>query len=361
MTFSIPAIFAAGLLTFASPCVLPLMPIYLATLAGGSLEAARPRRTLLVAAAFSLGLASVFVALGALASSFGALLLAQRTPITIVSGALMLLFGARALGVIRVSKLERDVRPGLAHLRAVSSVSGAFLFGAAFALGWSPCIGPVLASVLSYAATHSASPASGALYLAIYAAGLALPLLLLAAGAGRATRWIKRSRAAIPRLEKVSGLALLAVGVWTLGGVLEWQPALTGGQAGATECAIGSAEGHTCALPQLAAGAAEVQAPALEGAQMLEFTSNECPVCRRMRPVIEKLVATCSELDARVVRVDVSTRAGRALAERHHVRGTPTYVLLDEHGVERARLLGENTSLVLAAAVERAFGLSCWG
>jgi thiol-disulfide isomerase/thioredoxin len=94
---------------------------------------------------------------------------------------------------------------------------------------------------------------------------------------------------------------------------------------------------------------------------MLEFTSHDCPVCRRMRPLVEKLVTACSELDARYVRVDVTTRHGRALADRFQVRGTPTYVLLDEHGEERARLLGENSSESLADAVERAFGLSCWG
>jgi thioredoxin-related protein len=80
-----------------------------------------------------------------------------------------------------------------------------------------------------------------------------------------------------------------------------------------------------------------------------------------MRPVVEKLVAACTELEAKVVRVDVTTPAGRALADHHRVRGTPTFVFVDEHGVERARLLGENTGEALGAALERAFGVSCWG
>lgn len=360
MTLSIPAIFLAGLLTFASPCVLPLIPIYLATIAGGSLDAVRPRRTLLVASAFVLGLSSVFIALGALASSLGAVLVAHRTAITLASGALMLLFGARALGLFRIAALERDARPGLTRVRNASSVAGAFLFGAAFALGWSPCIGPVLAAVLAYAAAHADTPARGALYLGVYAAGLSLPLLACALGAGHASAWLKRARVALPKLEKLTGVGLAAAAVWTLAGAfadLQHAPEALAADGGAeSTCALG----HTCALPSGVTHAGPHLVLPANGAQFLEFTSDECPVCRRMRPVIEQLAATCSELDAGRVRVDVTTSDGRALADRHHVRGTPTFVLLDEHGVERARLLGENTRAQLAAAVEKAFGVSCW-
>ena len=361
MSFSRHAIFVAGLLTFASPCVLPLIPIYLATLAGGSLEQANARRTLVVACAFSLGLGSVFVALCSLAWSFGGLLVTYRTPITLASGALMLLFGARTLGILRVHALERDARPALARIRSASSLAGAFLFGAAFALGWSPCIGPVLAAILTYAATHAQSPAGGALYLGVYAAGLAAPLLLLAAGAGQAAAWVMRARRAIPRLEQLTGVALVAVGLWTVYSTLpkqEPRPATL--TAAADSCDV-QRPGHTCDLPQVRGDEAAVAAAPVEGARMLEFTAHDCSVCRRMRPVVEKLVAACTELDARFVRVDVTTPQGRALADRYRVHGTPTYVLLDEHGVERARLLGESSSEALAAAVERAFGLSCWG
>jgi cytochrome c-type biogenesis protein len=363
MSFSLPAIFAAGLLTFASPCVLPLIPIYLATLAGGSLDGAHPRRTLLVAAAFALGLASVFVALGALASSLGGFLATYRARITIASGALMILFGARTLGLLRVRMLERDARPGLSRIQNASSLAGACLFGVAFALGWSPCIGPVLAAVLAYAATHAHTPALGALYLGVYAAGMATPLLLLAAVAGRAAAWIKRARTAIPRLERVTGLALVGVGLWTASSAvpLEREPTRSAPVLAAGSCDVTNGRGHTCALPQAHAAGEVEAAAALTGAQMLEFSSHDCPVCRRMRPVVEKLMAACTELDARFVRVDVASRQGRALADQFSVRGTPTYVLLDADGKERARLLGESSSEELAAAVERAFGLSCWG
>lgn len=371
MSLSWLAIFGAGLLTFASPCVLPLMPIYLSTIAGSALDRARPGRTLGVATAFSSGFALVFIALGALASSLGALLITYQRPITFFSGALMLGFGLRSLGVLRISAFERDARPGLTRVRAASGPIGAFIFGAAFALGWSPCIGPVLASVLTYAATHSASPWRGAGYLALYAAGLALPMLLLAAAAPRAMQLVRNVRVALPLLEKTTGAALLAVGVWTLATVPEpVQPMAAQEQhqrAASPEdiaCERGE-KGHTCALPELpgAAALAEIPEDSTEnqGPRLLEFSSHDCPVCQRMRPVLDKFIASCSELDRRVVRVDVATTTGRALAARHGVRGTPTYVLVDGNGVEHGRLLGETSSAEIASAIERAFGLSCWG
>lgn len=372
MTFSIAAIFAAGLLTFASPCVLPLMPIYLATIAGGrSGEKAQSRRTLSLAFAFTLGLGATFITLGALAASVGKLLITHRTAITVVSGALMVLFGLRSLGLLRIALLDRDVRPGLQRVRSASSHLGAGLFGAAFALGWSPCIGPVLAAVLTYAAAHSETPWRGAGYLGVYAAGLGLPMLVLAGAAGQAGARLKPLRRALPKLEKLTGLAMAGIGLWTLGSVLAATPTATVASAGAAaECSTSvPGTNHTCALPQAdnhkpsAAPDADVALAAhqgqIAGAKILEFSSRDCPVCRRMRPVVDKLVSACSELDSRLVRVDVTTAHGRALAEQHGVRGTPTFVLLDDTGTEKERLLGENTGDDLAAAVERAFGLSC--
>lgn len=378
MTFSLLSIFAAGLLTFASPCVLPLIPVYLATIAGTSLANASARRTLAVAVAFTAGLSSVFVVLGALASALGGLLVQHRTSVLVASGVLMMLFGLRTLGVLRVSVLDRDVRPGLEHVKTASTVLGAFLFGAAFALGWSPCVGPVLASVLTYVATHAESPWAGAGYLAVYAAGLSLPLLVVASAATRATVLVRRYRGLVPRLEKLTGAALVAVGALAVYGAVRpgesapkevaavaGTPAPSAGNAavadGAT-CEADATSGSTCDLPALAgpAGAeAEALPPKARGSQLLEFTAHQCPVCNRMRPVIDRVAHSCDGLGERVVRVDVATPGGRKLADLHAVRGTPTFVFVDESGVEQARVIGEQSEQELAATVERALKLSC--
>jgi thiol:disulfide interchange protein len=213
----------------------------------------------------------------------------------------------------------------------------------------------VLASVLTFAAAHSGTPWRGAVYLSAYAAGLALPLLALAYGASHASVWVRRLRGAIPVLERVTGLALLGVGVWTLTAALPAREPV----AAVSTCVIEGA-GHTCALTPEPGERGEVIELQMDRAQFLEFSARDCPVCQRMRPVIEKLAATCTELDARIVRVDVGTGTGRALADEYHVVGTPTFVLLNEHGQEELRLIGESSGAELAAAVERAFGVSCW-
>lgn len=360
------AIFGAGLLSFASPCVLPLMPIYLATLLGASLDHASPRRAIAVAAAFSAGLSGVFVTLGALASTLGGVLVAYKTPISAVSGVLMLVFGLRALGAVRLRVLDRDARPMLASVRLASNLGSAFVFGAAFALGWSPCVGPVLASVLTFAAAHAVSPWHGAGYLAVYAAGFSLPLFGIAAAASYAPRVLRRLRGALPLFERVTGAALLLVGLWMIVGAIGQgadphlaQPAIERSPTSTTQlaCQLGSGSG-SCGLPVHAAAGDARAAPQVSGARLLGFSSRHCPACQRMRPTVDRLVRAC-ELDDLVLHVDVSTSGGQSLAHRHAVLATPTFVLIDEHGQERARILGETSANDIAAAVEKAFGISC--
>ena len=364
MSFSLLTIFGAGLLTFASPCVLPLMPIYLATIVGDALDKARPWRALLTASSFTSGFTLVFIALGALASSVGKLLLDYQRPITLVSGLLMIAFGLRGLGLFRVALFDRDARPAMQRMGAVSGAGGAFMFGAAFALGWSPCIGPVLASVLTYTAEHAESPWRGAGYLAVYAAGIALPMLLLAAAAPRAVQLVRSMRVALPWLERLTAAALLGVGIWTLGPLLsEPQPSAAVADQSAPQASCEQVgPGHTCAITPIdtvEAAELEPDGVAQQRQQLLEFGAHDCPVCRRMRPVLDRLVTACAELDSWVVHVDVATQSGRALASRYGVRGTPTFLFLNDKGEEGERLLGETTEADIAAAVERTFGLSC--
>jgi cytochrome c-type biogenesis protein len=217
MHLDLLGIFVAGLLTFASPCVLPLVPVYLSVLAGASVDdlkaGVRTARAVRAALAFALGLTLVFVGLGLAASSIGSALLAHRTLLLQVGGLLVLLFGLKALGVLRVPWLERDVRPMLSRHRGGASLVSAFVFGAAFALGWTPCIGPVLGSVLTYAASQSTSSLAGAGYLGAYAAGLSLPLLGVAALAPLALRWHRRLLPHLRKLEVATGVLLIGVGL----------------------------------------------------------------------------------------------------------------------------------------------------
>jgi thiol:disulfide interchange protein len=219
--------------------------------------------------------------------------------------------------------------------------------------------------VLTFAAAHATSPWHGAGYLAVYAAGFSSPLFGIAAAASYAPRWLKRSRRVLPRLERLTGAALLLVGLWMVVGAIQQAATADGPEAvaaarpppdkAALACESESKQG-SCGLPRL--GSDTRPAPHVAGARLLEFSSQHCPACQRMRPTLDRLVRAC-ELDSLVLHVDVSTSHGQSLAHRHAVRATPTFVLVDEAGRERARILGETSANDIAAAVEKAFGISC--
>lgn len=366
MNLSLAAIFGAGLLTFASPCVLPLVPVYLSLLAGasvGELRSGAARGRLVAAsAAFALGLAVVFVAMGMAATAAGRLLLDHRTALSRVGGVVVILFGLKFIGVLRAPWLEREFRPGLDALGRRGGLLAAFLFGAAFGLGWTPCIGPVLGAVLTYTASSTANPWMGGLYLGVYALGLALPLLAAAAVAPVALGWIRRAQKHARRFELATGLALVAMGALLVTDQL--------GSLGAsmTPAAAPVASSHdvpcasdatTCGMPAVATADAPNAAPLPESPVMVEFVSRTCTVCARMAPLVQSIDHACSGVGVGVHRVDVGSPSGRDLARRHGVVGVPTFVALDRGQRVRARLVGEQSRERLVEAMEDLAGAHC--
>ncbi len=215
MTPTLTLAFAAGVLSFLSPCVLPLVPSYLAYVGGvGAARGAMLRSSLF----FVLGFSLIFVGLGASASLLGGLLTAYRRELTLVGGVLIIFFGVMMLGV-RVPGLQRLLGRE-ARVRFTGETRtpvGAVLLGMAFAAGWTPCIGPVLGSVLTLAGT-SDGLGQGALLLAFYALGLAVPFVLAAVMLGSFTRVSSRFRRYLPWVERVSGAILIVAGVMLLTG-----------------------------------------------------------------------------------------------------------------------------------------------
>jgi cytochrome c-type biogenesis protein len=365
MSFDLPGLFGAGLLTFLSPCILPLAPITLGLLAGASVDevrrGARPGRLVASAGAFGLGLGAVFVALGLAATAAGRALAEHREVLLRVGGVAVLLFGLKFLGVLRIPLLDRESRPLLERLRLGGSLPSAFLFGAAFGLGWTPCIGPVLGAVLTFAASAAASPAQGALYLGTYAAGLVAPLLLLSAVAPRALALLDRAKRHLRKIEVATGLLLVATGALLFADRLsllvpEADPAAA---ASGGECPTGPAA--ACALPAAtpAPGAADpardlgsiLAAAADPAPRVVELVSRACPVCRRMEPVVAEARRRCAGKSLAVDRRYVEDPSGAELARRHAVLGVPTFLLLDEDGREVSRLVGEQPLAALEGAM----------
>lgn len=214
MTPGIGVAFAAGVLSFLSPCVLPLVPSYLAYV-GGSAEA---KRAVLFrnALAFVLGFSLVFIALGAGASALGSLLRANQRALTLGGGVLVILFGLVMLGVIKLPWLYRDTR--MQYSGETRTPFGAVLLGMAFAAGWTPCIGPILGAILTMASA-AGTLSAGVGLLAVYALGLAVPFLAAALLLDPFMRFSRRFRRFLPWVERVAGALLLVAGVLMVTGL----------------------------------------------------------------------------------------------------------------------------------------------
>ena len=217
--------FTAGVLSFLSPCVLPLIPSYATFLTGltvdelaesGGTERARARRAMLIhGGLFVAGFSLVFIALGASATMLGSMLNYYSTWVQRVGGVLLIVFGVYLLGLIRIPGAGRELRVHVAE-KPVGYV-GSVVVGIAFGAGWTPCIGPVLGGILTLAATRE-SVAEGVGLLAGYSAGLALPFLLATLALDRFLAGFRRFRRFLPWVQRVSGVLLILVGLLLLTG-----------------------------------------------------------------------------------------------------------------------------------------------
>jgi cytochrome c-type biogenesis protein len=212
----------AGLVSFLSPCVLPLVPPYLVYLAGTSLERLTDddpktgsiKDTVLAALLFVCGFSTVFVALGASASVIGAVIRAYSAELAILAGIVIIVMGLHFLGLFRIGLLHRQKR-----MEMVQPVGlwGAYVMGLAFAFGWTPCIGPILAAILAVAASEH-TVAKGAGLLAVYSAGLGIPFLLAALAIEPFAEFLVRFRRHLIHMERVMGGLLVLTGIAFLTG-----------------------------------------------------------------------------------------------------------------------------------------------
>ena len=212
----------AGLVSFLSPCVLPLVPPYLVYLAGNSLERFAEdepppqvrRDTVVAALLFVAGFSTVFVTLGASASAIGALIRLYSNELAIVAGVVIIIMGLHFLGLTPISLLNRQAR---IHVQKPVGLWGAYVMGLAFALGWTPCIGPILAALLAGAASL-ATVGRGASLLAVYSLGLGLPFVIAALAVEPFAAFLARFRSHLAHMERVMGGLLVLTGIAFLAG-----------------------------------------------------------------------------------------------------------------------------------------------
>ena len=219
---TIPAALLAGVISFLSPCVLPLVPPYLVFLAGTSLERfadqepeSRVRwETVLAACLFVLGFSTVFVALGASASVVGSLIRAYSGPLAMIAGVIIIVLGLHFLGITPIALLHHQKRMDVAK---PVGLWGAYVIGLAFAFGWTPCIGPILAAILAVAASEQ-TVARGAGLLAIYSLGLGIPFIVAAFAIEPFAAFLAKFKRYLRRVEQAMGGLLVLTGIAFLTG-----------------------------------------------------------------------------------------------------------------------------------------------
>jgi cytochrome c-type biogenesis protein len=213
------AAFFAGLISFLSPCVLPLVPGYVSMISGVGLEELKSahaqlmRRVMINSIAFILGFSVVFIALGAAATGLGQALGVYKHTLARVAGVVIILFGLHLTGIFKIKALYTDAR--LHNLKGGSTPAGAFVIGFAFAFGWTPCLGPVLATILGFASQQD-TVGKGVLLLAVYSVGLAVPFLLTSLLMERFLQFYSRFRSYMHAIEVASGGLMIALGVLLL-------------------------------------------------------------------------------------------------------------------------------------------------
>jgi cytochrome c-type biogenesis protein len=211
--------FIAGLLSFASPCVLPLIPAYISFLGGASLsqltekdgiDAATQKRVFHSAIAFVLGFSTVFISLGATATAISALIAQNSLLLSQIAGTVIVIFGLHYMGVFRISFLNFEKRFHLENKPA--GLVGSYILGLAFAFGWTPCVGPILASVLMVAASGD-SVSYGISLLTVYAAGLGIPFLAAAFAVKPFMAFLARFKKQMRKIEITIGVLLIVTGI----------------------------------------------------------------------------------------------------------------------------------------------------
>jgi cytochrome c-type biogenesis protein len=219
--FAIVTAFFAGILSFLSPCVLPLVPGYISIISGFSLDQLKgktldsslKRAVMMSSVMFILGFTISFIALGATATALGKILLTRMPILRNIAGIIMIIFGLHVLGVFRINALYQDKR--MHNLQTSSGMLGALVLGLVFALGWSPCLGPILSGILGLASEQE-TVVRGMFLLFVYSTGLGIPFLMTSLGLNQFLSFYNRFKRHFRALEIVSGILILGVGVLIL-------------------------------------------------------------------------------------------------------------------------------------------------
>ena len=389
-TITIPIAFAAGILSFLSPCVLPLVPGYISLMSGVSVDRLKEggsggnaRRAVIInSLAFNLGLSAIFVALGTTAGLVGATVL-NNTWVRVIGGIIIIVFGLQLIGLLKISTLYKDTRFFSAD--KPRGPLGSFTLGIAFAAGWTPCIGPILGGIIGLAAT-SGGWRSGLVLSAFYSAGLAVPFLLTGLGINQFLGFYGKFRRHLHKVEVFSGIVLILIGGLVMSNrvtllasskLAAWLPNLESKlnvDPGAQPKATNTAQ----TFPQ----APDVQFTKLDGAPLrlkelhghvvlLNFWATWCGPCRNEIPSLNAMQKDLSARGLEVIGVSYDDTiglvqefqkeipqsyqivlGGREVGDQLPAAPLPTTYIIDREGRIREKMIGEKSRATFESVIK---------
>lgn len=341
MNFSWFGLFGAGLATFVSPCVLPLVPILVASWAtAGSSRFSRVLST----AWFSVGFTAAFVSLGVGAAAVSARLETLK-PVLLLGGAFIVgIFGLRMMKVISLSWLERSFQLPDFSQKVPRGLSG-LVFGLVFGLGWTPCVGPILGAVLTYVASQQSSPLRGAMMLFVFAQGISLPLIAVAAGFDRMKPLLGKVRSWLPRIEYATGFGLVLFALFLFNAAR-----FSSGEQTADGSVAATDQHHQVVrLGEKSPGQV----------RMVFFYSDHCSICHAMESYLGGFEKECESQAFRFSKVNVDKSENGLAAAKYNIRAVPTVAVLGADGKELIHLVGYQTEGRLREAAKVTAGLLC--
>ncbi|WP_374029917.1 cytochrome c biogenesis protein CcdA [Bdellovibrio bacteriovorus] len=351
MDMSFLGVFVAGLLTFFSPCVLPMVPIIAANylMAGSANRFARVQSTLL----FSLGFIFTFTLMGLSLPFVRDFLGNAKVPLLIASAAVIFLYGLKMSGMAFqnsdgsrfMSWLNRSAYIPDLRKYIPRSLHG-FLFGATFGLAWTPCVGPILGGVLTYVATKDRSLLESVSLMGSFALGIVMPFLALAMGGDLVQGQFNKLKKFLPRIERATGYGLIVVA-----GLILTQinlPSTTTQDNEHAQISFVTPQGTTT-LEQLP----------MSASKLLFFHTDTCPICHQMEAFLPRIEKECTSSSFQVVRINVAHPENQRIASKFNVRAVPTLSLIAPTGEEIAHTVGYQSEINLRKAIDALPKMAC--